>query len=388
MSHILRSAGSRVLIALSLLLLVSCAGCGGAYNAGSVSPSPSPSPPQTSNSVGGLYTMSNADSGNTVIAYVRNADGSLTQMSSYATGGLGVGHGLENQGAVVLSSDRKYLLVVNAGSDDVTAFQITPQGLTQTARTSSGGRLPVSVTEQGGVVYVLNRGGAVGDPKGDSISGLRLTSDGSLTPIPGSTMPLNSTNTNAAQVEFSPNGTLLVVTEHGGGFIDTFTVDANGLAGGHLAQESAGTGPFGFAFRNATQLYVSEAGGGTTSSYGVSAPGTLSTISGAVATEQQTACWLVITPDGKVAYVSNTVSGSISTFGIAGDGSLSLLDSVSATTEGGPLDMAVTPDGLYLNVLTSSGNIEVFHIDAATGALAQAQVLTGLPAGSNGLVSY
>jgi 6-phosphogluconolactonase len=385
MTYIFRTAASRFPIVLSLLLLASCMGCGGAYNAG---PVPSSLPPKPSGSVGALYTMSNAASGNAVIAYARDAYGTLTQMASYATGGLGAGHGLENQGALTLSDDGKYVLVVNAGSDDLTAFQITPQGLTQTARTSSGGRLPVSVSERRGLVYVLNRGGDAGDPNGDNISGLRLTPDGNLTPIPGSTKPLNTTSTNAAQVEFSPNGTLLVVTEHGGGFIDTFNVDANGVASGHLAQRSAGAGPFGFAFRNATQLYVSEAGGGTASSYEVTAQGALKTISGAVQTQQRTACWLVITRNGKMAYVSNTASGSISTFGIAEDGVLTLVDSVSATTEGGSLDMAITSDGLYLNVLTTLGNIEIFRINAATGGLAQAQVLTGLPAGSNGLVSY
>jgi 6-phosphogluconolactonase len=370
-----------------LLFLVCCAGCGSAYNAASPVPPPIPTP-TPSGSVATLYTMTNAISGNTVVSYARNADGTLRQAASFATGGLGVGHGLENQGALALSDDRKYLFVVNAGSDDVSVFQITAQGLTQTARASSGGRLPISVTEQGGLVYVLNRGGEAGDPNGDTVSGLRLGADGSLTPIPGSTLPLSSPATNPAQIEFSPNGNLIVVTEHGGGFIDTYTVDANGVAGSHKAQQSAGRGPFGFAFRNGSQLYVSEAGGGTASSYAVDGQGGLQTISAAVQTQQATACWLVITPDKKEAYVSNTASGSISEFAIGVDGSLSLIASVAASTQGPPLDMAITSDGLYLNVLTASGNIEVFRIDPATGGLTQAQVLTGLPAGSNGLVSF
>jgi 6-phosphogluconolactonase (cycloisomerase 2 family) len=62
--------------------------------------------------------------------------------------------------------------------------------------------------------------------------------------------------------------------------------------------------------------------------------------------------------------------------------------SVAATTQGNPLDMAVTPDGRYLNVLTTTGNIEVFRIESSTGGLSSVQVLTGLPAGTNGLVSF
>jgi 6-phosphogluconolactonase len=133
---------------------------------------------------------------------------------------------------------------------------------------------------------------------------------------------------------------------------------------------------------------VSEAGGGTASSYAVDGQGVLQIISAAVQTQQATACWLVITQDKKEAYVSNTASGSISEFAIAVDGSLSLIASVAASTQGPPLDMAITSDGLYLNVLTASGNIEIFRIDPATGGLTQAQVLTGLPTGSNGLVSF
>ena len=173
----------------------------------------------------------------------------------------------------------------------------------------------------------------------------------------------------------------------GAGFIDTYTVDSNGVAGGHKAQQSAGTWPFGFAFRSASQLYVSEAGGGTACSYTVDGQGVLQTISPAAQTQQATACWLVTTPGRKEAYVSNTVSGSISEFAIAVDGSLWLIASAAASTQGPPLDMAITSDGLYLNVLTASGNIEVFRIDPPTGGLTRVQVLTGLPNGS-GLVSF
>jgi 6-phosphogluconolactonase len=368
---------------VSLFFMASCFGCGSSYNA--ATPAPTVTPASSSTTV---YTMENATTGNSVIGYQQSADGTLSQAATFATGGLGVGHGLENQGALALSDDGKYVLIVNPGSNDVTAFRITNQGLTQTGRVSSGGRLPVSVTEHGGLVYVLNRSGEAGDPAGDNISGLRLGTDGSLTPIPGSTVELSAGSVNPAQIQFSTDGAIIVVTEHGGGRIDTYTVDANGVAGAHVVHSSAGTGPFGFAFRNGTQLYVSEAGTGTASSYTVGAQGALQTISAAVQTQQRTACWLVITPDKKTAYVSNTSSGTISEFAIGVDGSLSLSASVAATTQGNPLDMAITPDGMYLNVLTTTGNIEVFRIDASTAGLTSVQVLTGLPAGSNGLVSF
>jgi hypothetical protein len=70
---------------LGLLLLVCCGGCGSGYNA--TIPSPSPPSPTSLGSLATLYTMSNAISGNTVVAYARNADGTLGQAASYATGG-------------------------------------------------------------------------------------------------------------------------------------------------------------------------------------------------------------------------------------------------------------------------------------------------------------
>jgi len=120
----------------------------------------------------------------------------------------------------------------------------------------------------------------------------------------------------------------------------------------------------------------------------VGAQGTLQAISTAVPTTQKAPCWLTITPDKKATYVANTASGTISIFSIGVDGSLSLSAAAGAGTQGGPLDMAVTSDGRYLNVLTTSGNIEVFRIDPATAGLTQLQVLTGFPAGTNGLVSF
>src|SRR5579859_6923907 len=115
----------RFQVSFGLFLLACCGGCGSASRSSSTvapsSPPPSPTPAPTSPpppptapaaTSATLYTMSNATSGNSILAYLRGADGSLTPAGSYATGGLGAGHGLENQGALVFSDDAKYLFVV------------------------------------------------------------------------------------------------------------------------------------------------------------------------------------------------------------------------------------------------------------------------------------
>jgi hypothetical protein len=54
---------------------------------------------------GAVFALTNAPSGNAVVAYSRAADGVLTFAGSYATGGNGTGAGLGSQGAVVVSDD-------------------------------------------------------------------------------------------------------------------------------------------------------------------------------------------------------------------------------------------------------------------------------------------
>jgi 6-phosphogluconolactonase (cycloisomerase 2 family) len=335
-----------------------------------------------------LFTMSNAQSGNSVVAYAQRPDGTLLPAGSYATGGLGVEHGLENQGALALSDDQAYLLVVNPGSDDVSALRISRDGLQWTARAPSGGRLPVSVAERGGLVYVLNRGSDVGDPSAGTISGLRLNADGDLAAIPGSTLPLSTTATGAAQIAFSPDGAFIVVTERDTGLIDTFSVGPDGVAGSPRTQPSAGRGPFGFAFRNASQVYVSEAGGASASAYELDSQGVLHAISAAVQTGQAATCWLAITPDQRLAFVTNTSAHSISALDIAPDGTLSLRTAVAATTDGGPIDLTISSNGRFLNVVTTSGDIEVFQINSESAALSEVDLVTELPRGTNGLVGF
>ena len=156
---------------------------------------------------GAVYTLSNQTSGNAVLIFDRQADGSLTAAGSVATGGLGTGGGLGSQGAVVLAQDSHRLFAVNAGSDDVSVFDVNESGLTLVDRVASGGVRPVSVAAHENVLYALNAGGA------GNISGFRIARNGTLTPIAGSTQPLTSAVAGPAEIAFTPEGDQLVVTE-------------------------------------------------------------------------------------------------------------------------------------------------------------------------------
>jgi 6-phosphogluconolactonase len=100
---------------------------------------------------GAVYAMTNAESGNQVIAFDRLPDGALDEPEAYDTGGLGFVGGvpvdpLGSQGSLRLSPDHQWLLAVNAGSNEISVFRVKPQGLALTEVADSGGVLPVSVT--------------------------------------------------------------------------------------------------------------------------------------------------------------------------------------------------------------------------------------------------
>jgi len=89
----------------------------------------SPAAAAPENSIGAVYTLTNAAAGNEVLAYDRSADGSLSFQGSYSTGGFGSGAGLGSQSAVILSRNNQWLFAVNAGSDEISVFAVNANGL-------------------------------------------------------------------------------------------------------------------------------------------------------------------------------------------------------------------------------------------------------------------
>ncbi len=349
---------------------------------------PAASQAETRDGAGALFTMDNATTGNHVLAYHRAADGSLSPLGAFATGGMGTGGGLGNQGALILSGSGRWLFACNADSDEISVFRVTPHGLQLTDRVPSGGRRPISLAAHRNLLYVLNAGGLVGDA--DNVTGF-LFFDGELSPIAGSTRSLSAATTDPAQISFSPDGNVLVVTEKATNVIDTYTVNDDGLIDEHQQFASVGQTPFGFAFRR-DALIVSEAFGGAAnasavSSYEAADDGSLQVISPSVPTTQTAACWIVVTRNGRFAYASNTGSGTLSGYGVSSDGSLSLLDGVIGVTGAGsnPIDMALSVNSRFLYVLNSgNGTISAFRVNH-DGSLSSLSDVAGIPSGANGL---
>src|SRR3954452_16965263 len=138
---------------------------------------------------GAVFVQTDDPAGNTVVAYDRSADGTLTEAGQYATGGLGgvltgsvVDH-LTSQGSLALDRAHHSLYAVNAGSDTVTVFDVSGDALNRREVLSAGGSFPVSIAVHDRLVYVLNARG------GGSVQGFRRDGGG-LVPIAGSNRAL------------------------------------------------------------------------------------------------------------------------------------------------------------------------------------------------------
>jgi 6-phosphogluconolactonase len=343
----------------------------------------------TSPVVGYTYIDGNTATANTIDAFARHADGSVTPLAggTFAAGGAGTGAGLASQGAIQATRDGRYLLAVDAGSNQVSVLRVTPGGVPVLVGqpVSSGGIKPVSVAVSPlGLVYAANSGAG-----GSNYTGFRLGLTGTLTPVPGSTYTVPDTS-GLGDVFFNAFGDHLIGTRTGTSLIDSFLV----LPGGRLLPAKGspftgqGLGQLGAEFSPArpSQLFVSNAhngaGLGTISAYNDSLLGNLSPIGSSPYADGQTApCWVEVSHDGKYLFTVNTGSGNISSYTINPNGSLTLIGSTLINGGGADIDARLSPDGKYLLVDGSGMHFaSVFAVNG--GSLTEVSSSpTPLPAG-------
>ena len=337
---------------------------------------------------GTVYTQSNDANGNSVLAYQRSGL-TLSPAGSYSTGGLGAGSGLGSQGAVTLTRDARFLLVVNAGSNDVSVFERKPAGLMLVDREPSQGLRPTSVSERLGRVYVLNAG------MNPNVAGFTLSPSGDL--VPDAAAPAALANGSApAQVAIGPGGAQVFVSERATNLIDVFAIQSGGGLGVPNQLPSAGATPFGFDFGRNDTLIVSEAAGGapgasTVSSYRIGV-GALTPVTAAMPTNQAAACWIALARQQRFAYTTNTASGTITGYRVApGTGALTRLDASGVAGDLGagsnPLDAATTVDGLHLFVLSPATNELASFFVRTNGTLEKLPSQFGLPTTAVGLAA-
>jgi len=362
-------------------LLAAAIGILGVPAAASASP---PSPV-----VGYTYIDGNTAPANTIDGYARHADGSLTPLpgSPFAAGGAGLGTGLASQGAIQATRDGRYLLAVDAGSNQISVLRVTAGGVPTLVGqpASSDGIKPVSVAvSPSGLVYAANSGAG-----GSDYAGFRLSPFGTLTPVPDSTYAVPD-GSGLGDVFFNAFGDHLIGTRTGTSQIDSFLV----LPGGRLLAAPGspftgqGLGQLGAEFSptSPSELFVSNAHNGallgTVSAYHDSPLGQLSPIGPSPYADDQTApCWVEISHDGRYLFAVNTGSGTISSYAINPGGSLTLTGSTPISGGGADIDARLSPDGRYLLVDGSGMHfISVFAVNG--GSLTEVPSSpTPLPAG-------
>jgi 6-phosphogluconolactonase (cycloisomerase 2 family) len=223
----------------------------------------------------------------------------------------------------------------------------------------------VTVALHGDLLYVANAGGLAPNTHGPAatIAGFTVADDGELTPIHGSTTDLPGGPTaGPSQIQISPDGSELVVTERQKSMIDVFPLDDDGVPGAPVRTRSNGGGPFTATFRGQDILVSSEVVGynfkyGGLTTYRVGADGSLQVITRSLNTTEFAACWTVDSIlDPKVVYLVNAQSGTIAGVRIDENGKATLFpaDGHLATTrdQKAGQDIALSLDGRYLYLLT------------------------------------
>jgi 6-phosphogluconolactonase (cycloisomerase 2 family) len=200
-----------------------------------------------------------------------------------------------------------------------------------------------------------------------------------------------------AEIQFSPDGRWLVVSEKNTNALSVYRIDGAGAASAPHVNASAGMTPFGFAFTSGGLLVVSEAFGGApdasaASSYAIRSDGTLETISASVHTTETAACWFVITADNRYAYTTNTGSGTITGYRLS-RGRLTRLDADGVTGTIGPntkpVDLALADGSRLLYSLNEAAHTIAAFAVRRDGSLEKLRhEVTGLPASTNGLAAY
>jgi 6-phosphogluconolactonase len=337
-------------------------------------------------SAGAVYVQTNA-APNEVIAFRRAADGSLDRIGSVATGGDGDGtpH-LQSQGSVILTSDGRYLLVTNAATGDLSVFSVAADGSIELRERVHTGATPRSVDERDGLVIVLNT-------EEPGLASFRLQAEG-IERVEGGDQALDPSYADPAQVAFSPDGTMVLITERATDSIVTYEVTADGTFGASRAVASEGPTPYGFAFTSGGTLIVTEAfgaakGAAAASSYAIE-DGSVVARTSSVGNGRSEICWAVVTPDDRFAFTTNFADGAVSRYAIAADGSLSLEDATAGiSVDGVPglRDEDITSDGRFLYAIDADGGrIYGWSVDAE-GSLEPVGSWEGVPETVAGLAA-
>lgn len=316
---------------------------------------------------------------------------------------------------LILNDDGSRLFVCNQGSNDLTVFDVSDDGLKLTPVPGSPfktGISPVSVTLAAfDTVVVLNKNDPPGNPKPPgvhaSVMTFKMAANGSLTPVPNSMIELPSAvcgegivcgqTSSPSQVEATADGKVVFVNDFMGGFIRPYKVQPDGTL--------KATKPFDIRSLGESVLPVNGKAFPFTLNFGLSftknilyaglpfdnkvavfsynpKSGKLKFIR-AVPNSGLTVCWFYMKEDGKFFYTTDQVSNSVSTYDLTDPTTPKEIQLVQFQECGEPGQVDASPDERFLHFVIAattnrcqqsdpkveSNYVHTLKIDPVTGML-------------------
>jgi hypothetical protein len=395
----------------------------------------------TSHARGGNLYMQTNEVRNVVVHYRWSANGTLTEAERVVTGGAGSGelspiyhtkrpNDFEGAGSVILTPDRRFLFITNAGDNSVSSFAVSEDGLLtlvdtkRTGNAASGGAKSLAYAPSSRTLYVLHTFGP------DHLRLMSVDGEGNLTPRPGkysvNTMDWNNRGPTMAVLSpdgkflfvgttfdelpsrKNPDGSLILWIPHKDGALHViasnapdpdgivvFPVGEDGGLGEASFYDARGASPFyiaflhnrpdtfvvGYAISNGVSIGKVDANGKIT----VSAPVTLDTSSGL----PSELCWLAVSPNDRWVFTTNFGYSDMSSYRIdgdvlsiakdpatpkvPGDGTFRAIDGVVSS---GPSDSWLSPDGAYLYQIYGNASKLVGYATKPDGSLEEVTSVT------------
>jgi 6-phosphogluconolactonase (cycloisomerase 2 family) len=379
--------------------------------------------------------MQTNETKNTVVHYRWSANGMLTEVERVDTGGAGSGvvspiyhisrpNDFEGAGSVILTPDRRFLFVTNAGDNSVSSFAVSDGGelrLVDTQKTGNatiGGAKSLAYAPSSKTLFVVHTFGP------DHIRLMSVDGEGKLTPRPerytvstkdwprrvptmavlspdGKFLILGTTFDELPTAK-NPDGSLILWIPRDGKLhviasnapdpdgLVTFPVNADGTLGKSSLHDAGGASPFylaflhnrpdtfvvGYAVSNAVSLGKIDADG----KISIGPLVNINTSSGL----PSELCWLAVSPDDRFVFSTDFGYSYISSFRIDGNGISIAKDpaslkipgdgtyrAIDGTVSSGPSDTWLSPDGAYLYQIYGNASRLVGYATKPDGSLAE-----------------
>lgn len=317
-----------------------------------------------------VYTNNNTIPANSVTAILVGPTGTLSNIGTFASGGIGsvAGFFAANHAKTCMVGNRLY--IANDGSNDVTGFDINP---TTGALTVVPGS-PFTTGASAGMVGISldctpnGRFLTVANGVSNNITVFGIASNGALSPVPGSPFAAGGTPTD---VKVSPNGKFLSAALVFSNTVAMFSIGSNGTltpVPDSPFSSSLSLGGAGVDINcESSFLYLSHpyVPGTIVSVFSIASDGKLTLVQTSDNPGIGTNCNnVLLSPDDKFLFVANNYSDTVTVFDVASNGTLSLVPgSPFGRTGGQPGGMVTNPAGTFLFTANfTDSNISSFSI--------------------------